>query len=80
MKPTAPPRNPSSVIAVTPWTSSRLPAAVVRFASSRSHTPAVLFFQRLPWLISFSLDVETFFDRALNMRIGTLKCEYCRSY
>jgi hypothetical protein len=44
MKPTAPHRNKFSVFATTPSTSSRFPASLVRFVSSRSHTPAVLFF------------------------------------
>jgi hypothetical protein len=44
MKPTAPLRSNFSVFAITPSTSSRFPASLVRFASSRSRTPAVLFF------------------------------------
>jgi hypothetical protein len=44
MKPTSPLRENFSVFATTPSTSSRFPASLVRFASSRSHTPAVLFF------------------------------------
>jgi len=44
MKPTAPFRKNFSVFATTPSTSSRLPASLVRFASSRSRTPAVLLF------------------------------------
>src|SRR6266581_8534762 len=32
------------MFATTPWISSRCPATLVRFASSRSHTPAVLLF------------------------------------
>src|SRR5438552_12677407 len=43
MKPTAPFGNKSRVFATTPWISSRFPASLVRFASSRSRTPAVLF-------------------------------------
>ena len=43
MKPTAPLRYNFSVFATTPSTSSRLPASLVRFVSSRSRTPAVLF-------------------------------------
>ena len=38
------PRAPFSVFATTPSTPSRFPASLVRFASSRSRTPAVLFF------------------------------------
>jgi hypothetical protein len=38
------PRAPFSVFAMTPSTSSRFPASLVRFMSSRSRTPAVLFF------------------------------------
>ena len=44
MKPTAPPRNAFKVFATTPWISSRCPATLVRFASSRSRTPAVMLF------------------------------------
>jgi hypothetical protein len=44
MKPTAPLRHDFSVFATTPWISSRCPATLVRFASSRSHTPAVMLF------------------------------------
>ncbi|PYK19246.1 MAG: hypothetical protein DME55_05075 [Verrucomicrobia bacterium] len=44
MKPTAPPRNNFGVFATTPWIASRCPASLVRFASSRSPTPAVLLF------------------------------------
>ena len=36
-------RNEFSVFAITPSTSSRFPATLVRFTSSRSRTPAVLF-------------------------------------
>ena len=43
-KPTAPLRNEPSVFGTTPSTSSRFPASLVRFSSSRSRTPAVLFF------------------------------------
>jgi hypothetical protein len=43
MKPTALLRCVAGVIATTPWISSRFPASLVRFASSRSRTPAVLF-------------------------------------
>src|SRR5438876_6525122 len=43
MKPTAPWRYNFSVFATTPWISSRCPASVVRFASARGRTPAVLF-------------------------------------
>ena len=43
MKPTAPLRGNFGVFATTPSTSSRVPASLVRFASSRSCTPAVLF-------------------------------------
>src|SRR5436189_5762514 len=42
MKPTAPLRCDFSVFATTPSTSSRFPASLVRFASSRSRTPAVM--------------------------------------
>ena len=42
MKPTAPFRNALSVLATTPWISSRCPASLVRFASLRSRTPAVM--------------------------------------
>jgi hypothetical protein len=44
MKPTAPPRNTFTVFATTPWISCRCPASLVRFASWRSHTPAVMLF------------------------------------
>ena len=40
----APFRNAFSVFATTPWISSRCPATLVRFASSRSRTPAVMLF------------------------------------
>jgi hypothetical protein len=40
----APLRNEFCVFAMTPSTSSRFPASLVRITSSRSHTPAVLFF------------------------------------
>ena len=40
----APFRNMFSVLATTPWISSRCPASLVRFASSRSRTPAVMLF------------------------------------
>jgi hypothetical protein len=43
MKPTAPLRGNFGVFATTPSTSSRVPASLARFASSRSRTPAVLF-------------------------------------
>ena len=43
MKPTAPLRYNFSVFATTPWISSRCPASLVRFASARGRTPAVLF-------------------------------------
>jgi len=42
MKPTAPLRNAFSMFATTSWISSRCPASLVRFALSRSRTPAVL--------------------------------------
>jgi hypothetical protein len=38
------PRAPFIVFTTTPWISSRCPATLVRFASSRSHTPAVMLF------------------------------------
>ena len=44
MKPTAPLRKKLSVFATTPSTSSRFPTSLVRFAFSRSRTPAVLLF------------------------------------
>jgi hypothetical protein len=44
MKPTAPLRSNHRVLATTLSTSSRFPASLVRFASLRSRTPAVLFF------------------------------------
>ena len=44
MKPTVPSRNKFSVFATAPWISSRCPATLVRFASARSHTPAVMLF------------------------------------
>jgi hypothetical protein len=44
MKPTAPWRYKFSVLATAPSISSRCPASLVRFASSRSRTPAVLLF------------------------------------
>jgi hypothetical protein len=44
MKPTAPWRENFSVFATAPWISSRHPASLVRFASSRSRTPAVMLF------------------------------------
>src|SRR5947208_15617363 len=44
MKPTAPLRGDFRVFATTPSTSSRFPASLVRFACSRSPTPAVLLF------------------------------------
>jgi len=44
MKPTARPRNEFSAFATTPWISSRCPATLVRFTSSRSRTPAVMLF------------------------------------
>src|ERR1700736_3508475 len=44
MKPTAPWRYKFRVFATTPWISSRCPASLVRFASSRSRTPAVMLF------------------------------------
>jgi hypothetical protein len=44
MKPTSPFRYKFSVFATTPSTSSRFPASLVRCASSRSRTPAVLLF------------------------------------
>ena len=44
MKPTAPLQCVFRVFATTPSTSSRFPASLVRFASSRSPTPAVLLF------------------------------------
>jgi hypothetical protein len=40
----APFRCNSSVFATTPWVSSRRPASLVRFAFSRSRTPAVMLF------------------------------------
>ena len=40
----APLRNEFSVFATTPWISSRCPATLVRFASARSRTPAVMLF------------------------------------
>jgi len=43
MKPTAPLRNTFRVFATTPSTSSRFPASLVRFASSRSRTPPYCF-------------------------------------
>jgi hypothetical protein len=42
-RPTASLRNKFSVFATTPSTWSRFPASLVRFPSSRSHTPALLF-------------------------------------
>ena len=44
MKPTAPCGENLDVFATTPWISSRCPASLVRFASSRSRTPAVMSF------------------------------------
>jgi hypothetical protein len=44
MKPTAPSRSKFIVFATTPWISSRCPASLVRFASWRSRTPAVMLF------------------------------------
>jgi hypothetical protein len=44
MKPTTPLRTAFSMFATTPSTSSRFPASLVRFASSRSRTPAVSLF------------------------------------
>jgi hypothetical protein len=44
MKPTAPFRDNFSVFATTPWIPSRCTASLVRFASSRSRTPAVMLF------------------------------------
>ena len=44
MKPTAPLRNKLTMFATTPWISSRCPATLVRFASSRSRTPVVKLF------------------------------------
>jgi hypothetical protein len=44
IKPTAPLRCNLSVFATTPWISSRCPASLVRFASARSRTPAVMLF------------------------------------
>src|SRR6266404_5036 len=44
IQPTAPFRIKSSMFATTPWISSRCPASLVRFASSRSRTPAVKLF------------------------------------
>ena len=44
MKPTAPDPVNASSLATAPSTSSRCPASLVRFASSRSRTPAVLLF------------------------------------
>jgi predicted enzyme related to lactoylglutathione lyase len=44
MKPTAPPRGNFGVFATAPWISSTCPASLVRLASSRSRTPAVLLF------------------------------------
>src|SRR5207244_1841177 len=44
MTPTAPLRNKFIVFATTPWISSRFPASLVRFASARSRTPAVMLF------------------------------------
>jgi hypothetical protein len=43
MKPTAPDRNNHSELATAPSTSSRFPAVLVRLATSRSRSPAVLF-------------------------------------
>jgi hypothetical protein len=44
LKPTALLRGNFSVFITTPWISSRLPASLVQFASSRSRTPAVMLF------------------------------------
>jgi len=49
----APLRYNFGVFATTPSTSSRFPAALVRFASSRTHSRRIVF-QRLPWLMMFS--------------------------
>ena len=54
MKPTAPLRSEFSMFAATPWISSRCPASLVRFKSSRSRTRRKVV-QRLPWLISLTL-------------------------
>jgi hypothetical protein len=40
----APWRDNFRLVAATPWISSRFPASLVRFASSRSRTPAVMLF------------------------------------
>ena len=68
MKPTAPLRDNLSVFATTPSTSSRFPASLVRLASSRSRTPAVLLFSD-SWLISFSLDESSLFRDVSTVRV-----------
>src|SRR5438874_3902413 len=44
MKPTVPARGNFGVLATAPWIPSTCPASLVRLASSRSRTPAVLLF------------------------------------
>src|SRR6266481_1700885 len=56
MKSTAPFHCEFSVLATTPWISSRCPATLVRFASSRSRTPAVMLFNASRGLSLFPLD------------------------
>jgi hypothetical protein len=58
MKPTTPWRNEFRVFAAMPWISSRCPANLVRFASSRSRTPAVVLSNASRGLSLFSLEVD----------------------